>query len=257
MSVYDSFDETQDGTLPIGGTSVSSPCWASLIAIANQGRALAGASSLDGPSQTLPALYTVSSNDFHDITSGSNGGFQAGPGYDEVTGLGSPVANLLVPDLVAYGAATSLVVTAQPPSNVIGRPVRRRRLRGEYPGWRGPFLRWHHDHRATANNPTGATLGGTLTVKASHGQAVFDDLTLNQLGTGYTFKITDPYFPSVMTEASTSSPTRRPAWDVLPGADRCQPRDAIAAAESNGTASNTIVLSSATYVLTDTTWARS
>ena len=33
---------------------------------------------------------------FHDITSGNNG-YPAGPGYDLVTGIGSPVANVLVP----------------------------------------------------------------------------------------------------------------------------------------------------------------
>ena len=52
------------------------------------------------------------------MTSGNNGSFSAGPGYDAVTGLGSPIANLLVPDLAAYGMATQLAVTDQPPANV-------------------------------------------------------------------------------------------------------------------------------------------
>ena len=70
-----------------------------LVAIADQGRALAGKSSLDGPSQTLPMLYQLPGSDFHDITSGSNGAYSAGPGYDLVTGLGTPLANLIVPAL--------------------------------------------------------------------------------------------------------------------------------------------------------------
>ena len=45
-----------------------------------------------------PPLYAIDAADFHDITSGSNGGYSAGPGYDMVTGLGTPVANMLVPD---------------------------------------------------------------------------------------------------------------------------------------------------------------
>ena len=49
--------------------------------------------------QTLPKIYRLPSADFHDITSGSNG-YNAGPGYDLVTGMGSPVANLMVPDLI-------------------------------------------------------------------------------------------------------------------------------------------------------------
>jgi hypothetical protein len=51
----------------------------------------------------LPAIYQLPSSDFHDITSGSNGGYSAGPGYDLVTGLGSPVANAVVSGLVSYG----------------------------------------------------------------------------------------------------------------------------------------------------------
>ena len=52
---------------------------------------------------------------FDDITTGSNGGFKAGPGYDEVSGLGSPKANLVVNDLAAYGlAATAAIREALP-----------------------------------------------------------------------------------------------------------------------------------------------
>lgn len=49
----------------VGGTSLGSPAWAAIIAIADQGRSLAGKGSLDGPSQTLPALYNLPSADFN------------------------------------------------------------------------------------------------------------------------------------------------------------------------------------------------
>jgi hypothetical protein len=58
---------------------------------------------LDGATQTLPELYNLyqrKPSDFHDITSGSNGAYSAHTGYDEVTGLGTPVANHLIPDLI-------------------------------------------------------------------------------------------------------------------------------------------------------------
>jgi len=46
-------------------------------------------------------------SDYNAITSGTNG-YTANAGYNLVTGLGTPVANLLVPDLVAYqGAGTT------------------------------------------------------------------------------------------------------------------------------------------------------
>jgi hypothetical protein len=99
VAIYDSYG-TSSPWLEIGGTSLSSPCFAGIIAIANQGRARAGLSSLDSGSQTLPMLYALPASDFHDITTGNNG-YAAGAGYDMVTGRGSPVANLLVRDLVS------------------------------------------------------------------------------------------------------------------------------------------------------------
>jgi hypothetical protein len=91
------------------GTSLSCPCWAGLIAIANQGRVAGGATTFNSPTaptQTLQALYSMPAADFNDITSGYNG-FSAGYGYDFVTGRGSPVANTLIPDLVNYGSQTA------------------------------------------------------------------------------------------------------------------------------------------------------
>jgi len=42
---------------------------------------------------------------------------------------------------------------------------------------------------ALANNPGGATLGGTLTATASNGVTVFSGLTLTKAATGYTFQV--------------------------------------------------------------------
>lgn len=87
------------------GTSVSAPCWAGLIAIADQGLTLQGKPTLNssaagfaGQTTVQTLLYDSPLAFFHDITSGYNG-FNAGPGYDLVTGIGTPVANLLVPEL--------------------------------------------------------------------------------------------------------------------------------------------------------------
>ena len=92
-------DSYAGGWFQVGGTSFAAPAWGALIAIADQGRAAAGLGTLDGATQTLPTLYSVARRDFHDVTSGSNGAYSASAGYDLVTGLGSPVANLLIPDL--------------------------------------------------------------------------------------------------------------------------------------------------------------
>ena len=60
-----------------------------------------------GPAEAQQALYSLPQSDYNTVTSGSNG-YSAGAGYNLVTGLGTPVANLLVSDLVAYqGPGTS------------------------------------------------------------------------------------------------------------------------------------------------------
>jgi subtilase family serine protease len=102
--VCDSLNNSQAPWVAVGGTSAGAPQWAALIAIADQGRALEGKGPLNGASQTLPLLYHMPGADFHDVSSGSNPRHAAGPGYDLLTGLGSPYA-----DRVAAGLAQELV----------------------------------------------------------------------------------------------------------------------------------------------------
>jgi subtilase family serine protease len=92
------------GWYDIGGTSLSCPQWAGLVAIADQIR---------GSDLGLinPALYALASdpgtyaNDFYDVTTGNNQadpsvpGYPATTGWDPVTGLGTPNAAHLLPDL--------------------------------------------------------------------------------------------------------------------------------------------------------------
>ena len=99
----------------VGGTSAGAPQWAGLIALANQGRAAISLPSLGtgmalGTNTVLYGLaggtsYTNAGGDFLDITSGSNGtNSNAVAGWDPVTGLGSPVANNLIPALIGQSA---------------------------------------------------------------------------------------------------------------------------------------------------------
>jgi len=68
----------------IGGTSAVAPLWAGLLALINQ-------SLGTNVGYINPLLYTGKVEPaFHDITSGSNGNYSAGPGWDACTGLGSP-----------------------------------------------------------------------------------------------------------------------------------------------------------------------
>jgi streptogramin lyase len=54
---------------------------------------------------------------------------------------------------------------------------------------------------AFANNPTGATLGGTRSVSASQGVATFSGLTINKTGNGYTLQVSGSGLSSAVTSA--------------------------------------------------------
>jgi subtilase family serine protease len=90
--------------LGAGGTSAAAPFWAGLIALADQeaGHPLGFVN---------PAIYRIARGPlyhkaFHDITTGNNTviengrtiiGYQAGPGWNPVTGWGTPDAQVLIP----------------------------------------------------------------------------------------------------------------------------------------------------------------
>lgn len=104
VAVYDSDDITGQW-LQIGGTSVGSPAWSGILAVVAQLRAAAGKPPLVAAGYAAQrAIYGLRSG-LADITQGQNGPVpqsaqyggnacgpqcQAGPGYDDVTGLGSP-----------------------------------------------------------------------------------------------------------------------------------------------------------------------
>ncbi len=77
----------------VGGTSAVAPLWAALIARINQ--------QIGKPVGFInPTLYT-SPSALHDITSGNNGSFKAGPGWDACTGVGSPIGTAVAQALSA------------------------------------------------------------------------------------------------------------------------------------------------------------
>nr|WP_315251730.1 S53 family peptidase [uncultured Duganella sp.] len=103
----------------VGGTSLATPQWAGLVAIANALRAVNGKAALAAPHA---ALYTNIStvagtyaSVFKDITSGSHGSCSAcsgETGYDQATGLGTPNGDALLSTLSGLTVQTAPVVTA-------------------------------------------------------------------------------------------------------------------------------------------------
>ncbi len=102
VNVYDSFGYNgQKGFFILGGTSVSAPMFAGVLALANQSHV----GTLKNVNTQLYALaQTHYVTYFHDITSGNNGTCgkvcTAHTGYDYVTGLGSPIVSKLIPALI-------------------------------------------------------------------------------------------------------------------------------------------------------------
>jgi len=110
--------------LGIGGTSASAPLWGGLMALADQ-------YAHHSLGFVNPAIYRVGRSSsyhkaFHDITTGNNTvtispatftgykgasatftGYQAAPGWDPVTGWGSPNAQVLVPLLARLSRQTA------------------------------------------------------------------------------------------------------------------------------------------------------
>jgi len=120
FDVYDSFPfgGTNYGWLGIGGTSAGAPQWSALLAIADQGRKLSNKPALNStnPQEVMNVLYK-NPTDSHDITAGTSTGspnYSAGPGYDYVTGIGSPFAALVVGSLdgTSNVSPDKLVLTA-------------------------------------------------------------------------------------------------------------------------------------------------
>jgi kumamolisin len=101
-----------------GGTSAVAPLWAGLVALLNE--------QLEHPVGFLnPALYRppLAATGLRDITSGSNGAYSAGPGWDPCTGLGTPCGTAILEALLG--------------ASVTGRPARRRAPAPAEAEWRG------------------------------------------------------------------------------------------------------------------------
>lgn len=85
----------------VGGTSWSAPVWAGFCALMNEARAKAGQPPLPF---LCPLIYPLAgSSCFRDIVKGSNGAYDAGPGYDLVTGIGVPSVRELIAALTKPG----------------------------------------------------------------------------------------------------------------------------------------------------------
>lgn len=113
-----------------GGTSLATPQWAGVVAIANARRAQLAKAPLGAPHTLLygqiatqPASYAAA---FADITKGQNGSCAtciSGTGYDILSGLGTPNLGSLLGLMAEGSAVTAPQLTAATINGVAGTPL--------------------------------------------------------------------------------------------------------------------------------------
>jgi kumamolisin len=86
----------------VAGTSLGAPAWAAAWALVLEKATAAG----KAPDAAQRVIYGIANSPsyktaFHDIVSGSNGRYRAGPGWDAVTGWGSPNVAALADAVIA------------------------------------------------------------------------------------------------------------------------------------------------------------
>ena len=131
---HDGYEVSTGGAFQIyGGTSVSTPVFAGMVALLNHSLVSRGILAQPGLGNINPTLYRLARtvpSVFHDITQGNNlvpcqsgspncnngqMGYFAGPGYDQVTGLGSvDFGSLAAQWTIPAAVSSNVVVTATP-----------------------------------------------------------------------------------------------------------------------------------------------
>ncbi|MGO9260974.1 MAG: protease pro-enzyme activation domain-containing protein [Bryobacteraceae bacterium] len=138
---HDGYEVVTNGATGIyGGTSVSSPAFAGIVALLNQYLTSTGVLAQPGLGNINPDLYRLAQSStgiFHDVTVGNNQvpcvqaspacvdglvGYSAGPGYDLATGWGSVDAHNLVTQWSTVSATTTSL-SATPTSAALGDTV--------------------------------------------------------------------------------------------------------------------------------------
>jgi hypothetical protein len=207
VAVYASFSNgTAKPWSQIGGTSLSAPAWGALISIVNHARSLNGLGSLDGATQLLPMLYQLNRTNpsaFHDITTGSNGYF-AGPKYDLVTGLGSPVVSAIVSGLSGTSSGASKLAFQQVPSSGTAGQTLGSSVTVAVQNSQGQIL--SNDNSTVtlsiSSGPGSFASGSTVTVAAVHGIATFSNLRFNTAG-NYTLSASDGSLTGAVSSSLT------------------------------------------------------
>ena len=192
LAGYATYVTTNSGSgwVEQAGTSAGTPQWAALIALANQGRAQKGLDPFSSDAsasisqQVQEALYSAPAQDFY--LNGAPSGDEAYQGYNAETGLGTPLANLLVNYLVNW--SPKVAVTSHPNTITAGQAFD---VTAVIEDQNGNVLTNDSFTHITLSLAPDPILNGTTTVTAVNGVATFTNLTLDTSG-NFSFVVADP-----------------------------------------------------------------
>lgn len=91
----------EQSTAPVGGTSAAAPFWSGSMALVSQMAKTKGVNSLGALGPLLYQVAAARPDVFHDVIHGGNLVYDAAPGWDYSTGLGSPRVAALGDAIVA------------------------------------------------------------------------------------------------------------------------------------------------------------
>ena len=154
-----------------GGTSVGAPTMAGIITLLNQYLVSSGAQKQAGLGNINPTLYRMAQDSpgaFHDITVGNNSvpcvigspdcttgtiGYNAGKGYDQASGLGSPDAYNLIHQWTSQAPTAAAVVLSIDNNPIFETPA-------NASGYRWKFTITLTEEAGVAATLTGFTING-------------------------------------------------------------------------------------------------
>ncbi len=174
-----------------GGTSWSSPTWAGMAALINQSRAGQTPARASMGLMAARVYPLIGTNNFFDVTTGSNGAYSAATGYDETTGIGSPnMANLLNtltgPVITSFSpgsgpAGTTVVITGKN-LNIVSTVM--------FNGVSAAFT-VNSATQVTATVPAGATTGAIVVSNATVASGSASSADLYVSTTNFTVTVPD------------------------------------------------------------------
>jgi uncharacterized protein (TIGR03437 family) len=182
-----------------GGTSVAAPTMAGIVTLLNGYLVSRGAQKQAGLANINPTLYRMAENSpavFHDITVGNNSvpcvigspnctagtfGYNAGPRYDQASGLGSPDAYNFVHQ---WNSTVNVPTAPAVVPSIDNNPVFEQPANGS--GYRWAFKITLSEEAGVATTLTGFTINGaSYDVAATFGTtAIAADTSVSSIGLG-------------------------------------------------------------------------